>query len=159
MTRRLEPVGAGGAGALALPLSMLHGTCFPEDPWDPRAIAEIIGLAGFFGRIAWEDDEPAGLALALAQGHDCEILALGVVPARRRQGMGSALLGSLCAEACRQGAHGIFLEVAADNLAARALYAAAGFAQIGCRRDYYRLADGPVDALVLRRAIAASSST
>jgi ribosomal-protein-alanine N-acetyltransferase len=41
----------------------------------------------------------------------------------------------------------MFLEVAADNKAANALYAGAGFVQVGERRGYYP--DGG-DALVLR---------
>jgi ribosomal-protein-alanine N-acetyltransferase len=45
----------------------------------------------------------------------------------------------------------MFLEVAEDNLAARALYDGAGFAVAGRRRDYYGHADGSrSDALVLR---------
>ncbi len=157
MTRRLDPVSGETAGALAVPLSMLHRACFPEEPWDQRAVAQIIAMAGFFGRIAWEDDAAAGLALALDLGGECEILALGVEPGRRRAGIGSALLASICGEARRRGGQSVVLEVAADNAAARALYAAGGFVQIGRRPDYYRLPAGVVDALVLRRAIAGVS--
>ena len=106
-------------------------------------MARIMAIAGFFGRIAWEDDEPAGFALALDLGGECEILALGVVPGRRRAGTGSALLAAICEEALRRGGHSVFLEVAADNAAARALYAARGFVQIGRRLNYYRRPAGP----------------
>jgi ribosomal-protein-alanine N-acetyltransferase len=51
-----------------------------------------------------------------------------------------------------RGAAAMFLEVSDRNLPARALYAAAGFAEVGRRRRYY--ADGS-DALVLRRGLAA----
>jgi ribosomal-protein-alanine N-acetyltransferase len=44
----------------------------------------------------------------------------------------------------------MFLEVAADNTAARALYAAAGYQQVGQRRGYYA---GGIDALVLARPL------
>lgn len=157
MIRRLEPLSPGAGDALAAPLSMLHSTCFPEDPWAPRAIAEIMAIAGFFGRIAWEADEPAGFALALALGHESEILALGVVPGRRRAGIGSALLASICEEVRERGGRSVFLEVAADNFAARALYAATGFAQIGRRPRYYRRVAGLADALVLRLQVARHS--
>jgi [ribosomal protein S18]-alanine N-acetyltransferase len=150
--RRLERVFGASAEALAVPLSALHRACFAEEPWKPREMAKIMAIAGFFGRIAWEDDQPAGLALALDLGGECEILALGVLPGLRRAGTGSALLASICGEAlCRHARH-VFLEVAADNTAARGLYAAQGFAQIGRRPHYYRRPVGPVDALVLRRA-------
>jgi ribosomal-protein-alanine N-acetyltransferase len=154
VTRRLEPVSGIAAGALAIPLALLHRACFPEDPWDPRAISEIMAISGFFGRIAWRDQELVGFALALGLGEVCEILTLGVVPEHRRDGTGSALLASICDEARRRRAQGVFLEVAADNIAARALYAGFGFVQSSLRRNYYRRAAGPGDALVLCRPIA-----
>jgi ribosomal protein S18 acetylase RimI-like enzyme len=157
VSRRLEAVSGEAACALAAPLSMLHRTCFPEDPWQPQALAKIMAIAGFFGRIAWEDSEPVGFALALDLGGECEILALGVVPGRRRVGTGSALLTSICDEVFRRGGHSVFLEVAADNIAGRTLYADNGFLQIGRRPNYYRRYGGVVDALVLRRAIARRS--
>lgn len=154
MNRRpLQPLCGGAAPGLALPLSMLHGACFPDDPWQPMEMARIMAIAGFFGRIAWEADEPTGFALALDLGDECELLALGVAPGKRRVGTGSALLAAICAEVARRGGARIFLEVAADNAAARALYAGKGFVQIGRRQNYYRRTAGPVDALVLRREI------
>jgi ribosomal-protein-alanine N-acetyltransferase len=51
------------------------------------------------------------------------------------------------AGAVARGAAAMFLEVSDRNAAARALYAAAGFAKAGRRKRYY--ADG-ADALVLR---------
>jgi ribosomal-protein-alanine N-acetyltransferase len=150
VTLRIEPLPGGAAG----PLSRLHLACFPEDPWDAAAITKIMGMVGFFGRIAWEDKTPSGFALALGLGEECEILALGVVSERRRAGIGSALVDSICCEAQQRGADRVLLEVAVDNVAARALYAARGFIQVGCRRCYYRQNDRLVDALVLRLALA-----
>jgi ribosomal-protein-alanine N-acetyltransferase len=60
------------------------------------------------------------------------------------------LLAALVDEARRRGARALFLEVADDNTAARRLYAARGFVQVGRRANYYRRAAGLVDALVLR---------
>lgn len=150
MNLRLEPVFREAAAVLAAPLSQLHRACFPDDPWPPRAIAEIMAVAGFFGTIAWEGSEATGLALALGLGEECEILTLGVVPTRRRSGIGSALLLSTMTEARHRGVRHLFLEVAADNIAARTLYGAQGFVQIGRRTNYYRRASRLVDALVMR---------
>lgn len=147
---RLDPVLGEAAAALAAPLSELHYSCFPDDPWPPRAIAAVMAIPGFFGRVAREDDAAAGLALAQGLGEECEILALGVIPERRRAGIGSALLASIVVEALRRGARHLFLEVADDNIAARALYTARGFVQIGRRTNYYRRLSGLVDALVMR---------
>ncbi len=147
---RFEPLPRQAIEALATPLAKLHGTCFPDDPWPPQAITGIMAMLGCFGRIAWEDAGPTGLALAQSLGEECEILTLGVVPARRRTGIGAALLASIVEEARQQGARNLFLEVADDNVAARALYATHGFVQIGRRANYYRRVSGLIDALVLR---------
>jgi len=149
MTLRIEPVSRAAAG----PLSLLHRVCFPEDPWDVPAIAEIMGIPGFFGQIALGNEAPAGFALALDLGGECEILSLGVVPDRRRAGIGIALLDSICVVAGLRRAECVKLEVAVDNAAARALYAREGFTVVGCRRNYYCQRGRLVDALILRRVL------
>ena len=143
---------AGTGGAIG---ATPHAACFPEDPWPPQSMTEIVAMAGVFGRIALQDagadgEETAGLALAQSLGAQCEILTLGVIPARRRAGIGRALLAAIIEEAQRCGALTLFLEVAEDNIAARTLYATHGFVQIGRRTNYYRYSAGLADALVLR---------
>jgi ribosomal-protein-alanine N-acetyltransferase len=101
---------------------------------------------------------PAGFALALDLREECEILSLGVLPERRREGVGMALLDSVCVAARRRGAERIVLEVAVDNIAALALYAARGFIPVGRRANYYRQMGHSADALVLRLALAATST-
>ena len=150
MNRRLQPL----SKVLAGPLSMLHCACFPEDPWNSLAIAEIMNIMGFFGRIAWADEMPAGFVLALYLRKECEILSLGVLPERRREGIGSILLDSVCSEGRVRGAECVILEVAVDNSAALALYTGLGFMPVGHRRNYYRQASRRVDALVLQLALA-----
>jgi ribosomal-protein-alanine N-acetyltransferase len=157
VTRRIELLTPPAACRLAAPLSRLHRAAFAEDPWGPEAISEIAVLAGFFGLIAWEDALPVGFALAIGLGDEFEIIALGVVPERRRAGIGAALLDALSGEVRRRGALGIVLEVAVDNAAARSLYAAHGFVRVGLRRNYYRRAGRSVDAQVLRITLAPAS--
>lgn len=147
---RLEPLSPISIKVFGALLSDLHRTCFPDDPWSWRTFIELGAMAGVFGRIAWEESGPAGLTLAQGLGDECEILTLGVIPARRRSGIGSALLAAIVAEARRRRVRTLFLEVAEDNSAARALYATNGFIQIGRRANYYRRLSGLVDALVLR---------
>ena len=105
-----------------------------------------LALPGAFGWIA-----PAGgLALARVAADEAEILSLAVVPALRGRGLGRTLLEWAAATAAERGAGTLFLEVSAGNEAARRLYAAAGFAQVGRRVGYY---PGGGDALVLRRTL------
>jgi ribosomal-protein-alanine N-acetyltransferase len=134
-------------------LSALHRSIFHEDPWDTPAIAGIMRIAGFFGRIACENEQPTGFVLAIDLGAECEIVLLGVLPERRRAGCGSALLASACQEAMRRGSRSVVLEVAVDNTAARAFYASRGFTSVGRRPNYYRRAGCLVDALILRLAL------
>ena len=134
-------------------VSALHRACFPDDPWDVGAIEQVMIIPGFFGRVGWVESNPIGFALALALGEEAEILALGVISRYRRAGAGTALLEEICSEAERRGADRICLEVSEDNKAARALYAAHGFTEVGRRRNYYLRAGCFVDALILRAPI------
>jgi [ribosomal protein S18]-alanine N-acetyltransferase len=159
LTSRIDILTPQAARALAIPLSVLHRTCFAEDPWDAKAISEVAGLVGFFGLIAREDDDPVGFAFAFGPGDECEIASLGVVPERRRAGIGTALLDAVCDEVRRRGGGSMVLEVAADNAAARSLYAARGFVRAGSRQGYYCRAGRRVDAQVLRLTLAPSPAS
>lgn len=135
------------------PMARLHLTCFPDDPWTGDAFARLLALPGCFGWLAWEGCAPVGFALARDLGTECEILSLGVVPARRRHGTGRALVEAVIAEAGRRRLGSVVLEVAVDNQAARWFYAALGFTRVGARPRYYRRPDGLADALILRLRI------
>ncbi|HUO90091.1 MAG TPA: GNAT family N-acetyltransferase [Rhizomicrobium sp.] len=140
MTPTLFPQGEDAA-----PLAAIHGECFP-DPWDSRAIAELLAMPGAFAIAA-----PDGFILVRVAADEAEILTLAVLPKSRRQGTGRALAISAAAHARSIGARAMFLEVAAGNLAARALYRRLGFVRSGRRRGYYTSGrEVPEDALVLR---------
>ena len=137
----------------ALALAGLHGLAFPPaEAWGADAMRLMLEMPGTFG--LWQPD--AGLVLARVAVDEAEILTIGVVPAARRRGRGAALLLAALAGAQARAAATMFLEVAADNLPARGLYAALGFSPVGRRRDYY----GPGrDAEVMRRGIAPDLSS
>jgi ribosomal-protein-alanine N-acetyltransferase len=97
-----------------------------------------------------------GFALVQIIAPEAEILTIAVDPAAQGKGLGGALLRHAMSVAITKGAHDLFLEVAADNTAALALYARAGFVQTGLRRGYYaRPASAPVDAVTLRHRLSA----
>ena len=146
MSSRIEPIPPSAIEALAI----LHRACFPDDPWEADALARIMALAGAFGWLAWEDEEPAGFILVRDLGNECEILSLGVTPRWRRRGVGQALLRACVAEAVSRGLPSVVLEVAVDNDPAIELYNTAGFGVVGRRARYYRRPGGRVDALILR---------
>lgn len=128
----------------------LHAESFPpNEAWGAEAIALMLELPGTFGLL-----RPArGFVLARVAADEAEILTLAVVPTARRAGLGGALLAEAMVGAVARGAATMFLEVSERNQPARALYAAAGFAEVGRRRRYYP--DG-ADALVLRRELTAA---
>lgn len=148
MTGRL--IRESGPADIAV-LAALHSKCFPDDPWDAVAMAEVLAMPGAFGLLALDSSEgvPTGFLVALDLVVEFEVVAFGVLPAARRRGTGRALLEHLLAMAARRP---VLLEVAEDNVAARALYGAAGFLEVGSRVAYYQRRRGPrVAALTLRR--------
>ena len=148
----LAPASAADAAALA----QAHARSFAP-AWSASDIATLLAAPGGFATAARAADDPdrvTGFLLARAIAGEAEILTLAVDPAHRRQGVARALLEASAGVATAAGAETMFLEVAADNDAAVALYQSAGFQPVGRRRGYYARADGPaVDALVLRRAL------
>ena len=88
---------------------------------------------------------------------EAEILTIAVDPAERRKGTGRKLVEHFIAMCSNEEEEieQIFLEVAADNDAALALYQRTGFTQTGRRAGYYAASGGKtVDALVLLRDLA-----
>ena len=133
-------------------MAAVHATSFDE-PWGPEEIAALLDGPGGFGLVVREPAAEAIVAFILARAvaDEAEVLTLAVDPARRRSGVGQALVEAAAIAAAAAGAHALFLEVASDNIAALALYRAAGFGQVGQRPAYYHRATGAIDALVLRR--------
>ncbi len=157
----VRPLGGADLEALA----KLHRLCFPEDPWDRRALAGVLAMPGARGWLAEsaavEDGGPgaggagraAGFLLVRAAADEAEVLTLGVAPQRRRAGIAGQLLSAALAALAAAGVRRLFLEVAVDNDAARALYEARGFAAVGRRAAYLPGPDGPRDALILACAL------
>ena len=129
-------------------LAAIHAEAFDrpgETSWSAAAFADLLGQPGVFAI-----DSADGFILMRAVADEAEILTLAVRPAARRQGEGGRLVGEGVLAAAVGGAARVFLEVAEDNAAARALYAGAGFAEAGRRPGYYAGADGGRrDALLL----------
>jgi ribosomal-protein-alanine N-acetyltransferase len=125
----------------------LHAACFAA-AWDAASFRTFLGQPGVIGLLASENGKPEGFMLGRCAAGEAEILTIGVLPARRRHGLGGVLLDALVA-VLPGDVTALFLEVADGNSAAIALYRSRGFHPVARRSRYY--ADG-ADALLLRRA-------
>lgn len=138
----------------------------------PATLASLHGRAFLGQGRGWSEAEFAGLldsphvfvtgdARAFALGRviadEAELLTIATDPAWSRQGLGRACLAAYETQAVARGARISFLEVAADNAAARALYETAGYQEAARRAEYYRRGAYSVDALILRRDLDPSS--
>jgi len=132
-------------------MAMLHATCFTvPKPWSEADFESMLSLPGVFLQLA-----PGGFLLGRTVLDEAELLTLAVDPARRRQGLGRGLVLRFGAAAIQRGAARGYLEVAADNAAAIALYRSAGWQESGRRKGYYRAHGGHgVDALLMSCAFA-----
>jgi ribosomal-protein-alanine N-acetyltransferase len=131
---------------LAQALAAIHAEAF-DAPWSAEAFAALLAQPGVMLEAASD-----GFVIVQAAADEAEILTLAVRPAARRNGVATALVETAARRAALVGADRLFLEVAEDNLAARALYARLGFEPVGRRPLYYARANGPaVDALLLAR--------
>ena len=141
---KVEPAALHRADALAV----LHATAF-DKPWREPEIADLMRSPGV---VVLETD--GGFIMIRLLGDAAEVLTLAVAPAARRRGVGRALVQAGVAAAGEAGAASLFLEVAAGNVAAVALYESEGFERAGVRRSYYaRAGQEPEDALLLRRTL------
>lgn len=129
-------------------LAAIHAESFTVPrPWGAQEIGETLAQPGSF--LLTDAD---GFLIGRAIAGEAELLTLAVRPDARRRGTGAALVAAFLDAARARGAERAFLEVAADNTAAQALYARAGFAEAGRRPGYYRPPEGgAVDAVVMTR--------
>ncbi|MEM9576483.1 MAG: GNAT family N-acetyltransferase [Pseudomonadota bacterium] len=131
----------------------------------PRQLADLHARA-FAPERGWTEDEfislcsaahvqlytvGHGFALVRSVADEAELLTLAVDPDQRRQGVARALMRHWMSDSAAATA---FLEVAADNTAAIALYTNFGFESTGRRKAYYaRMNAARVDALLMQTAL------
>ncbi|RNF35140.1 GNAT family N-acetyltransferase [Paracoccus methylarcula] len=128
-------------------LAALHARCFTTPrPWNADEFSALLASSGSF--LLTRHD---GFLLGRFVAEEAELLTLAVAPEARRRGHGLALTREFAATARAMGACDLFLEVAADNHPAQALYAALGWRETGRRRGYY--APG-LDAVVMHLGLA-----
>ncbi len=95
----------------------------------------------------------AAFIIIRASQYDAEILTLATALSARRNGYGQALITAALKILKNRNIPTLFLEVAEDNMAARALYSTCGFSPIGRRPAYYRRDNGRMAAITFSKAL------
>lgn len=145
----IQPIGVERSAECAA----IHAESFAY-PWQESDFEQLFVAPGVFadGAIEAKDEHLAGFILSRIADDEAEILTLAVAPEWRRRGIARSLLGLHLPVLAANRAARLFLEVEAENAAARALYMDFGFEEVGERKSYYRTADGrATEALVMRR--------
>ena len=127
-------------------MARLHAAAFVVPrPWSAAEIADLLA-----NPLCFALSEAQGFIIGRVVAGEAELLTIAVEPAAQGRGVGGRLVARFLAESLLRGAESVFLEVAAPNAAARALYGKAGFVEAGLRRGYLA---GGVDAVVMTRGL------
>jgi [ribosomal protein S18]-alanine N-acetyltransferase len=131
-------------------LAALHRATFTTPrPWSETEIAALLAGTGVFTL-----GDARGFVMGRAVAGEAEVLTLAVAPDQRRQGIARSLMQGFATRAHTMGAETAFLEVAADNTAAIALYLSLGYATAGRRKGYFETPEGHrIDALVMTKTL------
>jgi ribosomal-protein-alanine N-acetyltransferase len=116
----------------------LEAECF-TNPWT-RDMLEREVRQSDVARVYVLRDESRGVAafcLCWVIVDQLHINTIAVDPAKRRAGLGTALMRAVMHEAAQSGATRATLEVRASNLAARSMYEKLGFVESAVRPLYY----------------------
>lgn len=124
-------------------LANLHKLCFPNKPWSADDFADLKKsgcdvMASEHGFVVWR-----------VVADEAEIITIGVHPDARRGGIADAMLTLVESDVKKRDGKKIFLEVAENNVPARALYEHNGYVQVGVRPKYY---DG-TDAILMEKIL------
>lgn len=131
-------------------MARIHARAFTQSrPWSESEFASLLTspLTHVVG-------DTRCFALIRVIAGEAELLTIATDPDFQRQGLGRQAMQAWQHLARIHSATEAFLEVAADNPAAIALYLAEGFAPCGNRTGYYSRKNATsVDAIVMRKSL------
>ena len=123
-----------------------------------QSLRDMLNKPAFYGAVLPAVGQAAGSAVVIhayclsTTTADCaDIIAIGTHSDWQRRGFGRIMLEHLIGVTEQQHVEKILLEVAADNMPARQLYASCGFVEIGCRKNYYKRGETRCDAVIMAR--------
>ena len=150
---RGEPIVTDARAADAPAFSALHAQSFRRG-WGEGEMEQLLIDPAVVAHRVMRGRRVAGFILSRCAADEAEILSVAIDPRQRGRGFARTLLDLHLRRLAGIGIATVFLEVDADNAAARRLYARAGFTQAGERKAYYQGEGGATSAaLVLRREL------
>ena len=117
------------------------------DPWQKKDIFSYICAEDGMCFTALENGVPIAYVIGRIIAPEGEIYRIAVDEKYRRRGVGYRLLSFALKTERGRGLEATFLEVRKKNIAARRLYLAYGFREIGERKNYYKNPDD--DAVIM----------
>ncbi len=123
-----------------------------EYPWNETIFSDCIRV-GYDCWLVSIENEIIGHAVISVAAGESHILNISVAKAHQGQSIGKRFIEFLVDIAKTKKAEVIMLEVRPSNVQAIHCYNAAGFNEIGCRKDYYPAAEDREDALLFARDI------
>lgn len=130
----------------ATQMAATHAAAFAtERAWSAEEFGDLLQHPGCFAV-----GDARCFALVRVVVDEAELLTVATAPEHRGQGLARRVMRQWMEQAAEHGATRAFLEVAADNTAARALYDDCGFSVVSLRPGYYRRpGKPPEDALLM----------
>jgi [ribosomal protein S18]-alanine N-acetyltransferase len=135
----------------AAEIAKLRSNLFAE-PWSEGSVGVMLDNPASTAFIAFDglSRQAVGFIMGQLAADEAEILSIGVAQGWQRMGIGTRMMEGLTRALERAEIKRLFLDVAADNDAAMALYLKRGFAAVGMRKGYYKRKDADaMDALTL----------
>ena len=123
-----------------------------EYPWTSGIFSDCIRV-GYECWLALMEEEVIAHAVISVAAGESHILNISIDPKHQNKGIGRQFIEYLIGIAKSKRASVIMLEVRPSNVRAINCYNAAGFNEIGCRKNYYPALDGKEDALLFAREI------
>lgn len=149
-----EPVIAEAGPRDAAAFAALHAASFRRG-WSDGEVERLLRDRQVVAHSARQGAGLAGFILSRMAADQAEILSVAAAKRARGRGLARRMLDLHLRRLAGFGVKAVFLEVEDSNLAARRLYARAGFREVGRREGYYPRETGAAAgaALVLRRDI------
>ncbi|MEX0285362.1 MAG: GNAT family N-acetyltransferase [Paracoccaceae bacterium] len=131
-------------------MAQTHAAAFQrERPWRAEEFASLLSQPTVFAC-----GDARAFALIRVVADEAELLTIATAPQHQRQGQARRIMSDWHAKAAQRGAIRAILEVAEDNIEARALYASCGYSECARRPEYYATAGGSyVDAILMDRQL------